>query len=72
MGASATLGNNLAYSEIPVNAGIGTYTADKGADRPDGEDCTAKPAQSIYEGLGWDFSGVWTMGANGYPALKWQ
>jgi hypothetical protein len=38
----------------------------------DGADCAAKPEQSDYESLGWDFSGVWKMGAGGYPVLRWQ
>jgi hypothetical protein len=38
----------------------------------DGADCAAKPEQSVYESLGWDFSGVWKMGAGGYPVLRWQ
>jgi hypothetical protein len=38
----------------------------------DGEDCAAKPAQALYEGLGWDFASVWKMGGDGYPALRWQ
>jgi hypothetical protein len=38
----------------------------------DGDDCAAKPAQSLYEGLGWDFVTVWKMGRDGYPALRWQ
>jgi hypothetical protein len=71
MTGSVTLGNNLAYSGIPVNAGIGTYTADKGADKADGEDCAAKPGQPVYVKLGWDFSNVWKMGTKGYPVLRW-
>ncbi|MDR2499548.1 MAG: cadherin-like beta sandwich domain-containing protein [Treponema sp.] len=38
----------------------------------DGEDCEEKPPQALYEGLGWDFVKVWKMGADGYPALRWQ
>jgi hypothetical protein len=71
-GDAGTLGNNLAYSGITVNPGGGTYTADKGADKADGADCIAKPAQGVYEGLGWDFSNVWKMGTKGYPVLQWQ
>jgi hypothetical protein len=68
---TGTRGNNLGYfGLVPVTGG--TYTADKALDGLDGEDCTAKPAQSVYEGLGWDFANVWTMGTNGYPALQWQ
>lgn len=28
--------------------------------------------QATYEAMGWDFSEVWTMSADGYPVLKWQ
>jgi hypothetical protein len=38
----------------------------------DGADCDAKPDQAAYEALGWDFSSVWKMGADGYPVLQWQ
>jgi hypothetical protein len=38
----------------------------------DGATCLAKPPQSLYEGLGWDFVTVWKMGGDGYPALRWQ
>ena len=37
-----------------------------------GTDCAAKPARSLYEGLGWDFVNVWKMGGDGYPKLRWQ
>lgn len=28
--------------------------------------------QATYAAMGWDFSDVWTMSADGYPVLKWQ
>ena len=28
--------------------------------------------QATYKAMGWDFSDVWTMSADGYPVLKWQ
>ena len=28
--------------------------------------------QATYEAMGWDFSDVWTMSADGYPVLQWQ
>jgi hypothetical protein len=74
-GDAGALGRNLAGSGMDVNAGSGTYTPDIGAGKADGEDCGAKPGQSVYEELGWNFSsqgGVWKMGPDGYPALKWQ
>ena len=62
---------NHAWSGMTVTTG-GTYTADKGATAPDGEDCVQKPALSFYTGLGWDFTTVWKMGSDGYPKLAWQ
>jgi hypothetical protein len=43
-----------------------------GPNLKDGKNCDAKPIQSIYENLGWDFVNVWKMGTEGYPVLKWQ
>jgi hypothetical protein len=68
---SGALGKNLAWSGMPVSTGD-TYTAEHGADKVDGEDGGAKPPQAVYEGLGWDFTDVWKMGAGGYPVLRWQ
>jgi hypothetical protein len=42
------------------------------SDGHDGDDCAARPSQTDYEGLGWDFDAVWTMAASGYPVLRWQ
>jgi hypothetical protein len=64
---------------LPVTADTEkTYTADKGADRPDGADIPnnylsgGKPTQAFFESIGWDFTNVWKMGSDGYPKLKWQ
>jgi hypothetical protein len=54
-------GNNVAPD--PSNLSPGGY---------DGADCAAKPDQSAYESLGWDFASVWTMDSTGYPVLRWQ
>jgi hypothetical protein len=43
--------------------------ADIAANGLDGADTAQKPAQAIFTGLGWDFSGVWKMGTN-YPEFK--
>ena len=69
---AATLGDNHGYSGMAVVSGGGAYTSDKGPDRVDGADCAEKPPQSFYEGLGWDFTGVWKMGTDGYPVPRWQ
>ncbi|MDR2445480.1 MAG: cadherin-like beta sandwich domain-containing protein [Spirochaetaceae bacterium] len=45
---------------------------DPGADAKDGADSAKKPVQSVYAGLGWDFTNVWKMGSEGYPILRWQ
>jgi hypothetical protein len=71
LSGSGALGKNLAWSGMPVSSGD-TYTADTGANKVDGADCDAKPLQSVYETLGWDFTNVWKMGAGGYPVLRWQ
>jgi hypothetical protein len=63
---------NIANSAMTITAGSSAHTGDKGPDKKDGEDCTAQPDRSVYEGLGWDFSKVWKMGADGYPVLQWQ
>jgi len=64
--------NNYGWTNMPINAGTGTYTERKGDTLADGADCAEKPAQSFYSGLGWDFNNVWKMGGDGYPKLKWQ
>jgi hypothetical protein len=62
--------NNIAWSDLPVTRGGAPYSADSDANGKDGEDTlSAKPAQSEYAALGWDFSGVWRMDG-GYPALR--
>jgi hypothetical protein len=72
--APAALGSNYAWSGMAVTPGAGgSYTADKGAGGTDGADCVAAPPQSLYEGLGWDFTAVWKMDAGtGRPVLQWQ
>ncbi|MDR0553337.1 MAG: cadherin-like beta sandwich domain-containing protein [Treponema sp.] len=49
----------------------GSGAAD-GRQSVNGADCVEKPAQSLYEGLGWDFATVWKMGSDGYPHLIWE
>jgi hypothetical protein len=46
------------------------WNSDIGPDDLDGASVAAQPDQTLYTGLGWDFSGIWVMGANGYPALR--
>jgi hypothetical protein len=63
--------NNLAY--VPsISAGGSEVTPEPDADGLDGADCIAKPGQSVFAGLGWDFASVWVMGGDGYPVLRWQ
>jgi hypothetical protein len=65
------LGNNMAKSGMTITiGGIPSANADPGVNARDGGDCAAQPEKSVYEGLGWDFSGVWKMGNSGYPALQ--
>jgi hypothetical protein len=56
---------DMAWTPVPG-------AAEKIADGLDGKDCAAKPEQSVYAALGWDFAAVWKMGGNGYPVLQWQ
>jgi len=69
---TGTMSNNYGWTNMPINAGTGTYTERKGDTAADGADCIEKPAQNFYTDLGWDFSDVWKMGSDGYPKLKWQ
>jgi hypothetical protein len=75
---STTLSNNIANKDMVINYVPSTQQAAKvpppivpvsDADGEDGLDCAARPAQSVYTDLGWNFSTVWTMGGDGYPAL---
>jgi hypothetical protein len=45
---------------------------EKTADGMDGEDCDAKPGQSVFAAMGWDFTDVWKTGGDGYPVLAWE
>jgi hypothetical protein len=73
------LRNNIANAEMVINyepstqqtAKVAAIVLDPGPDTVDGADTGAKPAQSVFEGLGWNFSTVWTMGSDGYPALRY-
>ena len=61
---------NIAYSAMPVTRGGASYSADSDANGKDGADCPEKPPQSAYEALGWNFTAVWKMATDGYPALR--
>jgi hypothetical protein len=64
---------NLARTDMQITiSGSPSTKNDPGADAKDGANCEAKPVQSVYEGLGWDFSSIWEMDSDGYPVLKWQ
>jgi hypothetical protein len=65
------LSNNYAWSGMTVSPGSGDYTPDIGANKVDGADA-GQLNQAFYEGLGWDFFGIWAMDASGYPKLQWQ
>jgi hypothetical protein len=41
-----------------------------GPNTEDGANVPFRPEQKIYADLGWDFNTVWTMGSDGYPALR--
>jgi hypothetical protein len=67
---NAVLKDNIGWTDMAWTPG--PEAAQKTADGLDGEDCAAKPEQSVYAALGWDFAAVWKMGGNGYPVLQWQ
>lgn len=76
---SPIMTNCYALSDLGPVADDNSYTADKGTNRPDGEDIPSqylngnKPNQAFYQNvLKWDFVNVWKMGSDGYPKLKWQ
>ena len=73
-GAGGITSGNYAWAEMQVTAAGEDIAIDpKGRDTSHGEDLgEAKPLLSFYEGIGWDFNGVWKMGDDGYPALRWQ
>jgi len=78
LATTAVMGTNYALPSLVPVADDNSYSADKGIDKADGEDIPTaslsggKPNQAFYEGIGWDFTNVWKMGADGYPKLKWQ
>jgi hypothetical protein len=68
-----TIQDNLASSGMTITiSGSSSAISDVGPNAKGGKNCDAKPAQSVYEGLGWDFVNVWKMGTDGYPVLQWQ
>jgi hypothetical protein len=68
-----TIENNRANTGMTITIGESpSSNSDPGLNAKDGGNCAAKPAQSVYENLGWDFVNVWEMGTEGYPVLKWQ
>jgi hypothetical protein len=67
---NALLQGNIGWADMDWTPG--PEPAERTADGLDGADCAAQPLQSVYETLGWDFETVWTMGAGGYPLLRWQ
>jgi hypothetical protein len=71
---AGSTGENAALTNNIANSSMTGCTAETpiGASTLNGADCGAKPEQSIYTGLGWDFANVWKMGGDGYPLLKWQ
>jgi len=68
-GDAGVFSSNFANSAMSSNHAA--FAADDGNGN-NGADCEAKPAQSLYEGLDWDFTSVWKMGADGYPHLQWE
>jgi hypothetical protein len=65
----AILKDNIGWEDMDWPQGP---KVDKTANGLDGADCAAKPDQSAFVVLGWDFASVWKMGGTGYPVLQWQ
>jgi hypothetical protein len=63
--------NNYGWNGMSVTVN-GAVPASPYTNRVDGADCAAKPEQSFYQSLGWDFTNIWKMNGDGYPALQWQ
>jgi hypothetical protein len=63
------LTNNYANDAMVISP---TWNPDIALGGLDGDDTDPKPLQSFFTAvpLGWDFSTIWYMGANGYPALQ--
>jgi hypothetical protein len=56
----------VATIENCYSAAAHLATGDKAGDKKNGADNAAtKPAQGVFAGMGWDFSGVWRMAADG-------
>jgi hypothetical protein len=64
--------DNYAWNAMPVSINGAEFVSAVGANRRGGADCAAKPGQTFYENLTWDFVSVWKMGSEGYPELMWQ
>jgi hypothetical protein len=75
-GSGNNFSGNIAWSAMPLanNNGSLSPTAATAATAAglDGADCVAKPDQTVFTGMGWDFNTVWKMGGSGYPVLRWQ
>ena len=66
--------NNYAVNSMSVTIAGEPKTITADINGIDGADlANQKPVQSFYvDTLGWNFTSVWEMGADGYPKLKWQ
>jgi hypothetical protein len=70
-GTVGILTGNIAWSGMALTEDASPITAsDTGGAGQDGADCGEKPAQSVFEGMGWDFAAVWKMDDGGYPVLR--
>jgi hypothetical protein len=68
--SAGTMANNVGNEDMVLDPTPVSLEDDY--DGRDGYGVVAKPAQSVFEGLGWLFtsSGPWVMGSDGYPALR--
>jgi hypothetical protein len=60
------LDDNYASSAMVITP---VWNSDIGPDELDGASVAAQPDETLYTGLGWNFSSIWVMGTN-YPVLR--
>jgi hypothetical protein len=66
-GHDGVLEDNLAYEKMTVGD---NWVHEYGADKRDGANTAATPAQPVYADLGWDFANTWAIGSDGYPVIQ--
>ncbi len=65
-------GSNLALATMQVSLNGVPVTKDDDPVEGLAKSEAELKQQATYAAMGWDFSDVWTMSADGYPVLQWQ